>query len=84
MPAATPEILASTPAEFARLTRIQKIAMLLVVLGEETAVSFLRGLQPDELESISAEMMNQLMKENPNNLTHALRTWMGRSADKSK
>ncbi|MCE2826012.1 MAG: flagellar motor switch protein FliG [Verrucomicrobium sp.] len=56
MAAAAPEILATTPAEFSRLTRTQKIAMLLVVLGEETAVSFLRSLHPDELESISAEM----------------------------
>lgn len=56
MAAAAPEILASTPAEFSRLTRTQKIAMLLVVLGEDTAVAFLRSLHPDELESISAEM----------------------------
>jgi len=56
MAAAAPEILASTPAEFSRLTRTQKIAMLLVVLGEDTAVAFLRSLHPEELESISAEM----------------------------
>lgn len=56
MAAAAPEILATTPAEFSRLTRTQKIAMLLVVLGEETAVSFLRSLHPEELEAISAEM----------------------------
>ena len=56
MPAPAPEIVASSPADFARLTRTQKIAMLLVVLGEDTAISFLRVLQPDELESISAEM----------------------------
>jgi flagellar motor switch protein FliG len=54
--AATPEILATTPAEFSRLTRTQKLAMLLVVLGEDTAVAFLRSLPPDELEAISAEM----------------------------
>ena len=30
--------------------------MLLVVLGEETSIAFLRGLQPDELEAICAEM----------------------------
>ncbi len=56
MAAPVPELLASSPADFARLTRTQKIAMLLVVLGEDTAISFLRGLQPDELESICAEM----------------------------
>lgn len=56
MAAAASEILATTPAEFSRLTRTQKIAMLLVVLGEDTAVAFLRSLHPDELESISAEM----------------------------
>ena len=56
MAAPIPEILASSPADFARLTRTQKIALLLVVLGEEAAISFLRGLQPDELEAICAEM----------------------------
>ena len=57
MAAPTPELLASSPADFARLTRIQKIAMLLVVLGEETSISFLRGLQPDELEAICAKVV---------------------------
>ncbi|MEY4691884.1 MAG: hypothetical protein RIT19_2209 [Verrucomicrobiota bacterium] len=33
---------------------------------------------------MTAEMMNQLMRENPNNMTHALRTWMSRGAEKSK
>jgi hypothetical protein len=33
---------------------------------------------------MTADMMNQLMKENPNNMTHALRTWMTRGAEKSK
>lgn len=56
MPAPAPEILAATPSDFARLSRTQKIAMLLVVLGEETSIAFLRGLQPDELEAICAEM----------------------------
>lgn len=33
---------------------------------------------------MTADMMNQLMRENPNNMTHALRTWMSRGAEKSK
>ena len=41
---------------------------------------------PDEVQPfvMTADMMNQLMKENPANMTHALRTWMTRGAEKSK
>jgi flagellar motor switch protein FliG len=51
-----PETLPSSAAEFPRLTRIQKLAMLLVILGEETAITVLRNLDPDEVEAISGEM----------------------------
>jgi flagellar biosynthesis/type III secretory pathway M-ring protein FliF/YscJ len=42
--------------------------------------------EPDEVQPfvMTADMMNQLMKENPSNMTHALRTWMTRGAEKSK
>jgi hypothetical protein len=42
--------------------------------------------ETDEVQPfvMTADMMNQLMKENPNNMTHALRTWMTRGAEKSK
>ena len=54
--------------------------------------SFASGLragsasEPDEVQPfvMTADMMNQLMKENPANMTHALRTWMTRGAEKSK
>jgi flagellar M-ring protein FliF len=44
------------------------------------------GMESEEVQPfvMTADMMNQLMRENPNNMTHALRTWMGRGADKSK
>ena len=51
-----PETLPSSAAEFPRLTRIQKLAMLLIILGEETAITVLRNLDPDEVEAISGEM----------------------------
>ena len=42
--------------------------------------------EPDEVQPfvMTADMMNQLMKENPANMTHALRTWMTRGPEKSK
>jgi len=42
--------------------------------------------ETDEVQPfvMTADMMNQLMRENPNNMTHALRTWMTRGAEKSK
>ena len=33
---------------------------------------------------ITSEMMNKLVRENPTNMTHALRTWMMRSGEKVK
>jgi flagellar M-ring protein FliF len=42
--------------------------------------------ETDEVQPfvMTADMMNQLMRENPNNMTHALRTWMTRSNEKAK
>lgn len=56
MPTPVPETLPTNPADFGRLTRIQKLAMLLVVLGEDTAITVLRHLEPEEVEAICAEM----------------------------
>jgi flagellar M-ring protein FliF len=44
------------------------------------------SVEPEEVQPfvMTADMMNQLMKENPNNMTHALRTWMTRGAEKAK
>jgi flagellar motor switch protein FliG len=44
------------PADYPKLSRIQKLALLLVVLGEDCAVNVLRRLDPEELEPVSAEM----------------------------
>ena len=56
MPAPLQENLPSSAADFPKLTRIQKLAMLLVILGEETAITVLRNLEPDEVEAICGEM----------------------------
>jgi len=46
----------SEPAEFASLTKIQKLAALLVMLGPEAAAPVLRGLEAQDIEIVSAEM----------------------------
>jgi flagellar motor switch protein FliG len=48
---ATPQA-ASAPA----LTRVQKLAALLVILGPDAAAQLFRGFAPQEVESISTEM----------------------------
>lgn len=42
--------------EFAKMTKVQKLAALLVILGPDSASQFLRHLDEHELESVSAEM----------------------------
>ena len=44
------------PAEAPKLTRVQKLAALLVILGPDAAAQLLRGFAPQEVESISTEM----------------------------
>ncbi len=50
------ETISNRVEDFAKLNRIQKFAMLLVVLGEETSVTVLRNLPPEEVEAICGEM----------------------------
>jgi len=40
----------------ARMTKMQKLAALLIILGPDTAAQILRTLSPSELETVSAEM----------------------------
>jgi flagellar motor switch protein FliG len=54
-PHPTPAAAPATPEE-PKLSRIQKLAALLVILGPETAANVLRGLDPREVEGISSEM----------------------------
>lgn len=44
------------PLELAKMTRLQKLAALLVILGPESASQVLKGFDDHELESISGEM----------------------------
>jgi flagellar motor switch protein FliG len=39
-----------------KMTRVQKLAALLIILGPETAAQILKTLSPAELETVSAEM----------------------------
>jgi flagellar motor switch protein FliG len=43
-------------AETPKLTRAQKLAALLVILGADAAAQILRGFEPHEVEAISGEM----------------------------
>jgi flagellar motor switch protein FliG len=45
-----------SPAENAVLTKAQKLAALLVMLGSESAAQILKQFQPREIESVSREM----------------------------
>jgi flagellar motor switch protein FliG len=58
--AAAPKAPAATP-EAPKLTRVQKLAILLVILGPDAAGQLLRGLAPDQVETISTEMAKVTM-----------------------
>lgn len=45
-----------TGAEAPRLSRVQKLAALLVILGADAAAKVLRGFDPAAVEAISGEM----------------------------
>lgn len=49
---------APKPSAAAKLTKIQKLANLLIMLGPEGASRILKNLEPAEVEAISAEMTN--------------------------
>lgn len=42
--------------DISRMTKLQKLAALLIILGPETAAQILKALPPSELEVVSAEM----------------------------
>lgn len=46
-------------SEVSKLNKIQKLAILLIVLGPETAAQILKNLDEHELEAVSAEMSKQ-------------------------
>jgi flagellar motor switch protein FliG len=50
---------AAAPPEFAKMTKVQKLAALLIVLGPESAAQVLRNLDEHELEAVTAEMSKQ-------------------------
>ena len=50
---------AAEQTEISKLTRVQKLAILLVMLGPESAAQVLKNLDEHEVESISVEMSRQ-------------------------
>ena len=46
----------STNPEISKLTKIQKLAILLIILGPDGASQILKNLDEHELEAVSAEM----------------------------
>jgi flagellar motor switch protein FliG len=50
----TPSV--TPPADVGQMTKLQKLAALLIILGPESASQILRTLQSQELEAVSAEM----------------------------
>jgi flagellar motor switch protein FliG len=54
MPAVAPAPV--TTNDFSRMSKIQKLAVLLVVIGDEAAGQILKSLSDDEVESICGEM----------------------------
>ena len=59
--AASAEISPQNAADYARLTKPQKLAALLIVLGEESAAELLRNMNEEEIEAVSAEMAKLTM-----------------------
>src|SRR6478752_3412122 len=50
----------STNPEISKLTKIQKLAILLIILGPDGASQILKNLDEHELEAVSAEMSHQV------------------------
>jgi flagellar motor switch protein FliG len=46
----------SAPLEVSKMTKLQKLAALLIILGPESASAILRTLDPQALEAVSVEM----------------------------
>src|SRR5580658_9938659 len=56
MPAVRSAPASAAAPEQPKLSRVQKLAALLVILGPEAAAHVLRGFDPHEVEGISSEM----------------------------
>jgi len=41
-----------------------------------------RSLRPGDSDTVTVEVLNQLIRENPNNMTQAIRSWMGTPKEK--
>lgn len=41
-----------------------------------------RSFRPGDSDSVTVEVLNQLIRENPNNMTQAIRSWMGTPKEK--
>ncbi|MEW6160713.1 MAG: hypothetical protein AB1813_25055, partial [Verrucomicrobiota bacterium] len=54
--AAYSDSLHSVQAEVSRMTKVQKLAVLLVMLGPDAAAQILKCLEPADLEAVSLEM----------------------------
>ena len=37
-----------------------------------------RSLRPGDSDAVTVEVLNQLIRENPHNMTQAIRSWMGK------
>src|SRR3954469_13869156 len=51
----------SAVAEVSRMTKFQKLAALLVILGPESAASVLKKMDEDELDAVTTEMTKTSM-----------------------
>ena len=54
--ASQPDASPQTIAEYNKLTKQQKLAMLLMIIGPDGAADILRNFEPEEIESICTEM----------------------------
>lgn len=65
--ASSTELTAPPPPDISKMTKVQKLAALLIILGSESAAQILKTLESHELEQVSAEMARLPM------ITHELR-----------
>jgi len=49
-----------------------------IPLGVPVGSASGRGLRPGDSDAVTVEVLNQLIRENPHNMTQAIRSWMGK------
>jgi flagellar motor switch protein FliG len=59
--ATAPETVAPVPLDFSKMTKVQKLAALLILLGPDSAAQVLRSLEEQEMEAVSSEMAKTLL-----------------------